>query len=306
MPIMSFNSKLGAAKETTWGTAVSAPTFWIPVSSGKLEDEVKRVTDSGRRGNLSKDFASYASITTGKAELEGFVHPDLEGNFLLGTFGQDAVTGTGTYTHAFTLATTQPPSYTLFDYDGFSERAMAGSVIEELGYKFTVEGELTRSVKFTSKASAATSTHTAAFTNVTPFMGYQCAMTIAGSANVRMIGGEITLKRSTKMTFGANNSQQPTKANVGQMEVTGKLDFEIDDYTEYNYYLNNTQPTVVLTFTSGTNTLVFQMTKCDFEKISGLDRSQEMVRVSANIRALYNATDAGPIKVTLTNSVATY
>jgi len=171
---------------------------------------------------------------------------------------------------------------------------MAGAVIEELSYKFTIQEELSHSAKFLSKSSVAGRTHTATFGTTAPFIGYQAQLTIGGSADTRLIGGDLNLKRSTKLTFGANNSQQPTKANVGQMEVTGKLEFVIDDYTEYNYYLQATQPTVLLTFTSVTNILTFQITKCDFEKVAGLDRSQDMVRVSASIRGLYNTTDAGP------------
>jgi hypothetical protein len=308
MPIMSFNSRLGLAIETTWGTPVTTPKVWVPVKSNKIVDEVKRILDSGRRGNLSKDFESYAGITTGSADLDGDVYPDIEGYILKGLFGQDNVTGSSApYTHAFTLSTAQPPSFTLFDYDGYNERILPGAVIESVDYKFTVEGELSRQVKFLSKASTVSSqVHTATFGTTPPFLGWQASLQIAGAPNTRMVGGNIQFKRATKLTFGANNSQQPSKANVGQMEVTGKLDFEIDDYTELNYYLQATKPSVVITFTSGADSLTFQLSKCDFEKVDGLDRSQEMVRVSANIRGLYNTTDQGPAQVTLVSSVDNY
>jgi hypothetical protein len=307
MAIISYNSRAGFAKETTWGTAVAAPTGFIPFKTLKSEDDIKRIVDSGIRGNLTKDFASYAGIANAKFDIEGLVYPDLFGNFLLALFGQDAVTGTGPYTHSFTLSNNQPPSYTLFDYDGVNERYYAGAVLEQLDLKFTTEGDLTKSAKFVSKASAQSGTpHSPTYTSVAPLLGWNTSITIAGSGNTRLIGGDLSFKRPCKFTYGANNSQAPTKVNVGTLEVTGKLDFEIDDYTELNYYLQTTQPTVVITFTSGTNTLTVQMTKCDFEKVAGIDRSQEMARVSANIRALYNTTDAGPAKVTLVNGVATY
>lgn len=307
MPIISYNSRAGLAKEVTWGTAIASPTTWVPFKTLKSEDDIKRVIDSGIRGSLAKDFASYAGIASAKYDLDGMVYPDVFGNFLLAILGQDAVTGTGPYTHAFTLAATQPPSYTLTDYDGVNERQFAGSVLQQLDLKFTTEGELSKSAKFVSKLSAtAASIHTPTYGTIAPIVGYQSALTIAGAGNTRLIGGDLNLKRDVKFTFGANNSQSPTKVNVGTLEVTGKLDFEIDDYTELNYYLNTTQPIVVLTFTSGANVLTIQMSKCDFEKMAGIDRSQEMARVSASIRGIYNTTDAGPVKITLVNSIATY
>ncbi|WP_407310516.1 phage tail tube protein [Desulfosporosinus sp. SB140] len=307
MPIISYNSRAGLAKETTWGTAITAPTTWIPFKTLKSEDDIKRVIDDGIRGNLSKDFASYAGVASAKYDLDGMVYPDVFGNLLLAILGQDSVSGTSPYTHAFTLAATQPPSYTLTDYDGVNERQFAGSILQQLDLKFTTEGELSKSTKWVSKLSTlAGSIHTPTYGTVQPIVGYQAALTIAGAGNTRLIGGDLSLKRDVKFTFGANNSQSPTKVNVGKLEVTGKLDFEIDDYTELQYYLNATQPIVVLTFTSGANILTIQMSKCDFEKIAGIDRSQEMARVSASIRGIYNTTDAGPIKISLVNSVASY
>lgn len=307
MPIISYNSRLGLAKEITWGTAATAPTSWVPFKTLKSEDDIKRIIDSGKRGNLAKDFASYAGVMTGKVDIDGDVYTDLFGNFLMGIFGTDTVTGAASpYTHTFTLNNNQPPSYTLFDYDGVNERVYAGAVISELDLKFTSDGELSKSAKFISKASAVSgSVHTATYSTTPPFLGWQAALTIGGAANTRLIGGDLSFKRPAKFTFGANNSQSPTKVNVGEMEVTGKLDFEIDDYTELGYYLNTTQPAVILTFTNGTNILTVQTSKCDFEKVAGLDRSQNVVRVSANIRGLYNTTDSGPVSVKLQNSQST-
>lgn len=311
MAIISYNSHLGLAEETAWGTAATAPTFWVPYKTLKSVDTVKRVVDKGIRGNLTEDYASYESTRSATEDIEGEVYPDTVGYFLLGIFGQDNVTGSSApYSHKFTLSNNQPPSFSLFDYDGINERLYTGATIEELDFKFTTEGEVTQSVKMMSKASSLSgSTHTPSYSlpSAAPiFVGYQAALQIAGAANTRLTGGNVNFKRTTKFTFGANNSQDPTKVNSGVLSATGKFDFEVDDYTELNYYLNNTQPSVTITFVNGSNQIVLSLGKCDFEKVDGLDRSQEMVRVSATIRGLYNTTDNGPASVTLTNSVASY
>lgn len=308
MPVVSYNSWLGVAFETTWGTAPASPTAYLPYKTLKSADEVKQIVDSGKRGNLTKDFASFQGSILGKVDLDMNVFADSIGYLLKGFFGQDTVTGTASpYTHTFKIANSQPPSLTMFDYDGVGERAYSGSAIEELQFKFTVEGDLTASAKMKTKLSTVVAApHTPTYTTVPMFVGYQAGFTVAGAPNTRLVGGDLALKRSVKMTFGANNSQAPSKSTVGTIEVTGKLDFEIDDYSELNLYLQNTQPTVVLTFTNTTNVLKFTLTKCNFEKVDGLDRGSETVKVSASIRGLYNATDAGPIQVQLTNGIAAY
>lgn len=120
-----------------------------------------------------------------------------------------------------------------------------------------------------------------------------------------MLGGELNLKRQVNMVFGANNSQDPSLNQIGPLEVTGKLLFYMTDDTELNNYLNNSQPAVSILFTSGTNTLALALGKCDFEKAK-IDRGAEFVKVDAQIRGHYNTADAGPCKITVVNSVASY
>ncbi|UJF36630.1 phage tail tube protein [Paenibacillus hexagrammi] len=308
MPVLSYNSWLGLSFETKWGEAPIAPTNFIPFKTLKSEDDVKQILDTGKRGSLSKDFASFQGSILGKVDVDMNVYADVIGYFLKSFFGKDDVTGSGsTYTHKFTLANEQPPSLSMYDYDGFSERIYSGGNVESLGFKFTVEGDLTCSAKMQTKLSTVSETeHTPSYTTTPMFVGYQATCNIAGAPNTRLIGGDLTMKRAVKMTFGANNSQAPSKSSVGTLEVTGKLDFEIDDYTELDYYLKNTQPSLELKFQNGDNVLTFSLSKCNFEKMSGIDRGQEVAKISATVRGLYNTTDAGPIAVTLTNNVASY
>lgn len=304
--LLSSLSYLGLAFETTPGTIV-APTTFIPVKTFKPVDDFKRVMDDGKRGVLAKDFGMFDATHMASLEYEGQFYTDTPGYFLKAILGKDTVTGSGApYSHAFTLASGATPSLTITDFEVAGTRQYAYACAEELQLKWTSEGELQYTTKLQSQASTILGTApTSSFTTATPFMGWDTALEINGAADLNMVSGDMTLKRTLKPTYGANNTQSFTRMNVGELEVSGKLTFDIVDYTEHDLYLQNSQYPFIITFTQGTNTLTLQMSTCAIEK-SEIDRSQEMVRVDLSYRALWNPTDAGPMKATLVNSVATY
>jgi hypothetical protein len=87
----------------------------------------------------------------------------------------------------------------------------------------------------------------------------------------------------------------------------------LESDTQLNYYLNNTQPSLKLDFSTGAGaTLVqvqFNMTKCAFT-VAKIERGKDYVELSVNYKAIANTTDVGassgysPIKVTLQNAKA--
>lgn len=306
--LISSRSYLGLAVEATPGTAVS-PTHFVPIKTFKAGDNIKRVNDDGIRGVLAKDFGSYAATASADLSYDGQFYTDMPGYFLKAIFGQDTVTGSAApYTHEFQLApgNVVPPTLTITDFEVAGTRQYPYAVVEQFDLKWTGEGDVNYSVKMQSQQSTLLGTNpSSTFTNATPFLGWQSALTINGAANLNMTGGDLTIKRDIKPTYGANNTQQFTRMNVGQMEVTGKLSFDIVDYTEHNLYIQNNQYPIVVTFTQGSNVLVLQLSQAAIDK-SDIDRSKEMVSVDLSFRGIYNSTDNGPMLIKLTNSVAAY
>jgi hypothetical protein len=196
---------------------------------------------------------------------------------------------------------------TLSDYDALSERQYSMGVLNELGFKFDTESIMKMSAKFVTKASTVVSQSTPTYSNAKPFLGYQLIGKVNGTQNVNLVGGEVNIKREgTKMLFTANNTQDPTKFATGRISVEGKLMFDVEDETELNYYLQGSQLQLDLLFTQDANTsLDFNFGLVDVTK-ADVDRSQEFIRVNLDFKALFNATNAGNIAVTLKNSVATY
>jgi hypothetical protein len=306
MSKVSALGHLGVAMETTYGTAVP-PVYYVPYNTIKVEDDIKKILDDGKRGILTKDFNSYDGAKSGTVEIDSMAYPDVLGFFLKAIFGQDTVTGSASpYSHKFTVANTLCPSVTIQDYNTVTERQYAGGLVSELGFKFDSSKEVSMSAKMISKASVTATQTTPTILTTDPFLGYTATLKIGGTPNLNLISGEVTVKREAQLIFSANNTQQPTKYVTARCEAEGKLVLDIEDETEFLLYLNNTKPTLDILFTQNANTsLELSFGRIDVTK-AVLDRSQETVRCDLSFKALYNATDNGMATFTLKNSVASY
>lgn len=297
---------LGVAKEVTFGTAVT-PAYYVPFKDAKPEDKLDYIKDQGIRGALAGTYNVIDGIHTGNFEVSGEVFPDSIGLFLLSALGTDTVTGSSSpYTHTFKLNRTgQPPSTTLSYYDGTSMRQFAGQVCEEMSFKWADNAALEYTYKTQGKPSAVATTATPTLTGTIPFAGWFFTATLGGTANLNLVGFDISIKRKLYVQHSANNSNLPTSVYALATEVSGKATFDKADDTELNIFLNNTQPSFVI---GGTNAagfgMTFTMSKCAFLKdtITG----KEVVQGEVEYEAVDNVTDSGPIQVKLINAVASY
>lgn len=307
-----WNTQLGLAKETTWGTGVVATTFY-GINKPKFTVKYQDITDLGFRGNASTLQGMYQGTGHTEIDLPDMqFYPDDTGHLLMAMLGVDSISGVGPYTHALTLLNSAlPPSYTLTRFSGLaatSER-VTGVNFEEVTLKFVNgSGEFTVAAKGRGKIQDTVAKPAASYSAASIFLPWQAAATIAGGGNARLIDMEVSLKRPVEQVPGMNNSQDMTAANIGPLDVTGKMTFAPVDTTEFAYYTANTQPSVSILFTSGTNTLTLQMTKCAFHDVTEVDPNSTYFKVAASFRAVANSTDAGtgngPIKITLVNGKA--
>jgi len=310
-PLYSSRLHLGLAKEATQGTPVAAAQ-WVPVhNNAKIEDETKWIDDKSLRGSPAMTFSTWAGPKSSAGQFDSEAYPIFLGELLMALLGVDTVTGSANpYSHAFTLNAGQPPSYTLSFYNGFNERAYPGSMLEELQLKYAMDGALEFSTKWLGWPSSVVTTTTPAVEGTAPFLAWQAALTLGGTANGHLIGMDLTGKRKAEVLTPANDSQVPGATFVGPLDITGKLTFAIADDTEITEMLNDTQPSVSILFSQGVSpapTLTLQMSKCAFQKVAE-SFSKDYVAYDFDVLAVANSTDAGagapvsPLKATLVNS----
>jgi tail tube protein len=214
------------------------------------------------------------------------------------------------FSHTLTmLNTASPPSYTLAKFDKLlsTSRQIAGCYFEEVTIKFANPGRLSVGGKGRGKLGTNAAASTAVY-SAEPFnVPWQAVFTVAGVANARVVDWEMTIKAPVDLIYGMNGTQSPTAAVSDQLSVTGKFIVVPDDYTEYNYYLNNTQPPVSILLDNNATTTMFQLSKVGITA-APLAHGGNYTMLNGSFEAIANATDAGtgnsPLKAVLRNTKA--
>jgi hypothetical protein len=322
MALPKYKSFLGIAKETAHAAGV-APTAaaavdFLPINSLSPFDNIKYLDDENWRGSMVKTYDTTQGPISSEFEFSGTVYPDTIGYPIAGVLGDVVKSGASApYTYAISTLNSgsgQTTSYTITDYNAVNARQFAGCQFGSADFKFNADGLLEYTATAQGFKSATATVPTASYSTVTQMPVWEGSTSIAGSAATNLSEGNITIKRELSPIFTVNNSQSPYQIFQGAVEVEGSLTLVMEDDTQLQYYLSNTQPSLSIDFTQGAGATLTQikffMTKCAFT-VAKVTRSKDYVELMATFKAIANTTDAGasggysPIKVTLQNAKAT-
>lgn len=373
MPQPNWLVQVGFAKETTWGTPVTPPTWSQSVDAPVFDEQQDPIFDRGLRGVRSATQAmmmgaGHTEVTVPDTPWYG----DDSGNWLMSMLGVDTISGsarTGTigavsagatsatytpgtggasvtgdvfvidaglptqeiviptsiaanvwtvpatginsfkfahsasapvktlFTHTITmLNTAAPPSYTGYKFDNLVAtcRQVAGIYFEQIDLKLANPGKFTVGAKGKGKMGANVTKPTFPAYSAEPFnVPWQAVFTVGGVANARFVGFDASIIAAADQIFGMNGTQSPTAAVPDQLTLTGKAVIVPDDYTEFNYYIANTQPAISFMLDNGSTRTTIQMSKVGFEKPTVLDHKGNYTVLNAAFEGITNATDAG-------------
>lgn len=324
MALPRSRSFLGIAKETrpTPGSAPTAvaATDYIPFTSLSPVDSIKYLDDAGIRGSMTEEYGVIQGNIHSEIEFGGDVFPDTVGYMMSGVLGDVATTGAGApYSHTFALLNSQatngqPVTFTLSDYysgGAASTRQYAGCQFASLDVKFSADALMTYTAKAFGYASATAANPTPSFSTIAPLPSWTGSVTLGGSSTAILADGNINIQRSVEPIFTVDGNQRPYQLFAGPLTVGGSMKLVYESDTELAYYLNNTQPAMVVDFTSGAGASLvevrFTMTKCAFT-VAKIDRSKDYIELDVTYKALANTTDVGassgysPVKVLLKNA----
>jgi hypothetical protein len=310
----SNQSFMGLIKEVVRGTALVA-NVWIPYKSPQLTPNLTYLGDEGYRGSPVVTYDEVLGIRNDTLEFSGDVHLDTFGHLVEGTLGGvDAVSGAGPYVHPIPLLNSatvgsQPPSYTVVDFDGFTAKQIAGAQMAMLDLDFTAAGAFGYKVKyigqpFTTIATPGTNTYTGTDKMIAAWSN---AVTIAAVSTALLVDGTCTIDRATEAVH-TQGQQGPAVVFSGPCKVTGKLTFLVatgDAIMPAGLTYQPQALTFTFTDTASTHTCLLTMTKAQFENPK-IDRGKIYDQVTVDYTAEANTTDAAtgysPVKFTITNS----
>lgn len=176
----------GMSRETTPGTPVTTPTFYLP-KKGSIKKERKPEYSTEERGTRDTNYAVQYTTRKASADFKGNFYVDTSPYFILGAMGSvsstqpDATHVPTCYKHTMSFSDTLP-SYTILKSYDTQVYKMPLSYVEKFGLKVAAENKLiefeaTMQGQYPTKA---TGSWTPSFSAVQPFAGYAPTLTLGG------------------------------------------------------------------------------------------------------------------------------
>lgn len=319
MPIQDRLTQVAIAKQVAIGTPAASGTagLQIGVKGGTVASIDVTQDDFGATwGSRLSEGHDRGNMTPGAA-FDAVGMPVSIGHFLQAALGAPNTTGSGPYTHVFTVSDTLP-YYTIHARKGSEYFRVADTRLNELELSWEGTKALTAKTSWVGCGYDFLSGAYTAATNERPKDG-----SLKGAGGTFTIFGSNAVVRqgSIKVTNGVeaiHGSHQVMPANVfpKMTHITGTLNVVVDDLTAFRRHItgtaNGTSPSAtvfrgdaVCSWTDGTHTLTFALDDAVFAT-EFPDTSAEggPVELQLAFEAVAGATT--PMSFTLVNSTATY
>jgi len=327
-PFLTANSYLGMVIETTEGTLPTTGTsYWLPVTTPQITPNQMFLRDEALRGSPTTVYDQVQGVRHDEFEFKTYLFADTFPVLLRSILGgTDTKTGAGPYSHTIKVLNnsatgSQPPTYSILDFDGANYFTVTGAQADTLGITFGADAAAEATVKYlgnpyTSYTSAPTVFATQSLSAEHLIPAWNTVVSIGGTTYTNVSTGEISISRKTQPIFTLG-TQAPYNLFAGPIEVTGKFTFVINSTADVfstgsgAYGLTRSPEAIVVTLTdpndqtSSTNhSVALTMSAAQIHSIKRT-RGKEYTELEVEFTANANATDAttgySPIQTTVIN-----
>lgn len=309
------------------GTVSIGATTFVPAGTAGLS--VGQIISIGATATTAEEVRKITSISGGTVTLNAALY---QGHASGGTvFAYSSITNIG---HVFTLLNplagyngaggalaVQPPTYTWYDYSGVP----AGSGARQYSFgrvsEFSITGEAEKLIEWDAKimalASIISGNQTVQTTPVAPQPSWNTTVALAGAGTYNDMSYKLTIARAGKPIWTNSGQQDPFAIPLGYADASIAWKFgPASDELTFLDYVNNTQPTCVVTSSNGlagTLAAAVIITANQIGFTDGeLDDSQEVFGFDLTTKLIGNTVNIGPsggfspLTVTLQNGVINY
>jgi len=302
------SSRLRLGYETTFGVTPGTPaTFQLPFNPSLELAEKQALNESGTiiaSRNTAQPFLGYKSV-------EGSVTVPVDatafGYWLKGLFGAPVTTGTGPYTHVFSVSDSIPSMFIEKAFTDISEYYVYNGVkANTMEISFGGDDELVAAIGLLGATGTNSSTEVATPSSVALDRFFKFQASIVGATMVKNVTVSMTNNLDGDQ-YTIDNGASRGNIPEGMLGVSGTLDMLFEDNTKLAAAQAGTPQALTITLTSGTDSLEFDIPELLLEPTGITIDSPLGLMQSFNYRG-YWASDVGAsvMTVTLINSVATY
>jgi hypothetical protein len=315
---------IGMTKEATRGTAESSATYWTPWSSLTLDEKKEFATDDQSYGVIEDNTGLTETKKWAEGTLQGYVGDQTFGLILYSHFGGYAVTGSGPYTHTFSVGqNAQHQSLTFFLHDPLSAQdyKYAGGVVEKLDITAELKKFLSYNAGFKAKSGATASSFTPSTTTENRFVPQYLSAKFASSISGLSSATAIALK-SVKLSSNGNVEDQEVLGSLDpadflNKEFTVSGSFEAIWKGESDFktaFMGPTAQAIEFDFvnsdvtidTSYNPELKFTLAKATFQELGRPFAVKDLVYQTVSFTGSYSLSDTKMIEAVLINDVTTY
>jgi len=322
MKIIGRQIEFGVGLEEVRGTPETVAEKWVKKITATILEKSEKKSDESTRNVLSDSLGTRIIKKWIEGDLEGNLHVDAFGYYLLNIFGtvvSSNVAG-AVYSHVFTLANNiQHPALTLFAKDGsVDQNTFSNGMIGVLGISASIDDRVKFNASFIAKAGASNS-DTPSYDTEYDFIGRDITVKIADTEVGLVTADAIKLKELSinfdqglisDHVFGSYN---PDDIYNAKMMIEGDFMLNFDDTTFKDLYLADTYKYMEITIEGeadigGGNkpsiTILLNRTQIvEWEREDGAD---DLSTQPISFKAFYNETDAQQAKVTVQNLTSEY
>lgn len=295
--------------ETTWGVTPGSPTmkFIKAATYGEsLGGTIEELISNSINANRAID-----AMRGGNVDVRGAIPVELPilgiGTLLKHTLGTVVTTGAGPYTHVIKRGVL-PVGMTIekgfldigqyFRFNGCKPNSLSLSIasqglvtgtMEVIGKGFDAFG--------TSLGAPAALVHA-------PYVQHE-AVVLEGGGGANVLGMNLNLTNNLD-PVRAIGSRYLVALTEGKGDVTGDISLMFENLTVFNKWLVETPTNLKVTFTSGTNSIAFDIPNVRYtgDAVPKMQSAQGVV-VPLNFRGIYDATALSDLVITIVNTEVT-
>lgn len=295
---------IGISRESTRGTGV-APKFWLPKSNFTIEDKVTKARSALSYGNIGEGNQALVALKHAEGDIEADVLDKSFGLILYALFGTLSTSGSGPYTHTFSLQNdNQHDSLSITVSEPNQDVLFELAMIESLALNIVPDEVVKFTASFKSKSSADASA-TASYSAENKFIGRHLSFKIADTTGDLAAASAISLKSLT-VNFNKNlvldnvlGTVQPEDIMNRKFEISGELELNLQNDTYKDYMLNGSYKAVRIQLTntdvtlspSGNPTFTLDLSRVDFEGWEAVRPNDDIATQTFTFHALYDLTN---------------
>jgi len=297
--------------ETTWGSDPASPdALSLPFNSCDIAGSQAKNTAQTITGNRNP-VRPFGGNIDAAGSIVVPVDYTAMWYWLKLMFGDPTTTGTGPYTHTFTIGDSMPSAVIEKHFDDINTfMHYNGMMAQSFAVSFGGDGELTMTINVAGKSETLpTSVYDATPTSVSlgRLNNFDAAFTEGGTPN-NICATQVDINVDFGLDLESRcigGSGYRNAIPVGIVGVSGTLTGLYEDDTIVDKGAAGTESSLDITLTSGTNSLAFYIDELEYERVTVPIPGPQGLLQTANFQGYYDDdADASAIRVVLINDDA--